>query len=55
MVIAKVSRGSNPKGLMRYLLGPGADDRNPHRDARVIASWRGDLETVPAQATQLGA
>jgi hypothetical protein len=33
----------------------GADDRNPHRDPRVIASWRGDVETVPAQATQLGA
>ncbi|MEX2588487.1 MAG: hypothetical protein WD602_10935 [Actinomycetota bacterium] len=54
MVIAKVSRRSNPKGLMRYLLGPGADDRNPHRDPRVIASWRGDLEARPEQATQLG-
>jgi hypothetical protein len=54
MVVPKVVRGSNLKGLMRYLLGPGADDRNPHRDPRVIASWRGDLEVDSVQATQLG-
>jgi hypothetical protein len=54
MVVAKVVRGSNLKGLMRYLLGPGADDRNPHRDPRVITSWRGDLEVDSVQATQLG-
>lgn len=56
MVVAKVVRGSDPKGLMRYLLGPSLDDagRNPHEDPRVIGSWRGDLDAGPAQATQLG-
>jgi hypothetical protein len=56
MVVAKVTRGSDPKGLARYLLGPSGDEsgRNVHTDPRVIASWRGDLEMGPAEATQLG-
>lgn len=56
MVVAKVVRGSNPKGLMRYLLGPSLDDagRNPHENPRIIGSWRGDLDAGPAQATQVG-
>lgn len=50
MVVAKVVRGSNPKGLMRYLLGPSRDDagRNPHEDPRIIGSWRGDLDAMLA-------
>jgi hypothetical protein len=56
MVVAKVTRGSDPKGLARYLLGPSRDEsgRNAHENPRVIASWRGDLEAGPGEATQLG-
>jgi hypothetical protein len=56
MVVAKVTRGSDPKGLARYLLGPSRDEsgRNAHQDPRMLASWRGDLEAGPGEATQLG-
>ena len=41
-MIAKVSRGSNVGGLLRYLMGPG--QYNQHTDPRVIATWDGAPE-----------
>jgi hypothetical protein len=43
-VIGKVTRGSDPRGLLRYLLGPSLnrEGANTHVDPRVIASWAGE-------------
>ena len=41
-MIAKISRGWNAGGLLRYLMGPGRF--NQHTDQRVIAAWDGAPE-----------
>ena len=48
-MIAKISRGWRPGGLLMYLLGPGRF--NEHRNPHVLASWDGaaDLHQVPVE------
>jgi hypothetical protein len=41
-VIAKISRGWNAGGLLRYLMGPGRFNQHTHQ--RVIAAWDGAPE-----------
>ncbi len=41
-MIAKISHGWRPHGLLHYLLGPGR--YNEHRDPRVIGTWDGAPE-----------
>ena len=41
-MIAKISRGWNVGGLVRYLMGPGRF--HEHTGQRVVASWDGALE-----------
>jgi hypothetical protein len=48
-MIAKITRGWRPAGLLRYLMGPGR--HNEHVDPRVLDTWDG----VPAhQPVQIG-
>jgi hypothetical protein len=57
-VIPKISRGSHPAGLFRYLIGKGS--RNEHTDPHVVAGspelvWQfGDRALTPRDATPLG-
>ena len=47
-MIAKISRGWNAGGLLRYLMGPGRF--NQHSNQRVVAAWDGAPELhQPAQ------
>ena len=41
-MIAKISRGWNAGGLLRYLMGPGRFNQHTHQ--RVIAAWDGAPE-----------
>jgi hypothetical protein len=48
-MIAKITRGWRPAGLLRYLMGPGR--HNEHVDPRVLDTWDG----IPAhQPVQIG-
>lgn len=46
-MIAKITRGWRPAGLLRYLMGPGR--HNEHVDARVLDTWDGIPEHQPVQ------
>lgn len=46
-MIAKITRGWRPGGLLRYLMGPGR--HNEHVNARVLDTWDGIPEHQPVQ------
>jgi hypothetical protein len=57
-LIAKISKGSSGRGLVRYLFGPGK--ANEHTDQRVVATgvslWAEEGRALSAQEiTDLGA